>query len=358
MWGQAQNDCEHSANVKVVPDLDRLRIRVVRKESGAIVSAPVVADVMIFCYVAGGPGLVLAAVNIEAGDRVWEMPIGVFSAGYRVAGAIDGFRLFYFDERGLALIDCNSRRELARMENSDEWFATSPPALAANRAFFHDHGGRLWAVDSETLETRWSVVRRGMISYAPPAVSEKTLVAQWVKAGGSCVAGLDVETGECNWELEYSELTRGTCTLVGDCAFLPLFHEDTVLGLDVESGDVLWQRRVEAWPGRPHMDHVGFCVADQKLIHGMSPSYYEALDQATGDTVWRFKTTSPCPSHPIAGEGWVLFVALDGTVSWLATDSGDLLARCSVKERILHAPAMTDRGLFLVSESGTIWCVS
>ncbi len=197
-----------------------------------------------------------------------------------------------------------------------------------------------------------------MISYAPPAVSEGVVITQWIRAGDSRIAGLDLESGECRWELKPSELVRGTCTLNGGRVFAPLFQEDAILALDAETGEVLWKKPVERWPERRYEDHVGFCVSEQKLFHGMSPSFYEALDQATGDVVWRFSAKSPCPCHPIAGTGWTAFVARDGTISWLSTDEGRLLAKFSVGEGILYAPAMTDRGLFVVSEAGTIWCIS
>ncbi len=358
MWNQVQNDCGHTARAQGPFPLDGLGGKAVRRDMDQIISAPLVSGDLVFCYVARGFNLTLTATEIESGEQAWERPVKVYSSGYRGTGALRESSLYCLDELGLAIVDMRSGELLARMKNSDEWLATSPPTLNEERIFFHDHAGRLWAADADTLDSRWIVRRRSMISYAPPAVSEKVVIAQWIKAGLSCVAGLDVETGECMWELERSDLIRGTCTLHGGRAFMPVSQEDAILALDAETGAVLWKHSVETWLERQYLDHLGFCVADQKLLHGMSPSFYEALDQATGEVVWRFKTESPCPYHPIAGPGWVVFVARDGTVTWLSTDNGQMLARFSAGEEIFLAPAMTDRGLFVVSKAGTIWCIS
>ncbi|MEM7351484.1 MAG: PQQ-binding-like beta-propeller repeat protein [Acidobacteriota bacterium] len=324
---------------------------------GQILSTVTVSKDHVFCYLAREFELILTAIEIDSGEPAWERPIGIFAAAYWAAGALQGSRLFYCDEQGLAAVDSRSGSLLTRMENSDDWLATSPPTLLGDQLFFHDHAGRLWAVDTETLEPRWNVERRGMISYAPPAVSGNGLIAQWIQARCCRIARLDLRTGECAWELERSELGRGTCTVHKGLVFVPLVHAQLILALDIETGEVVWERRFERQPEGQSMDQMGFAVDDKRLFHSLSPTRYEALDQATGDVAWRFETNNSCPFHPIVGRGWTMFVARNGTITWLASDSGQLLARFSIGKDILHAPAMTGRGLFVASDGGTLWCL-
>ncbi|MCP3998833.1 MAG: hypothetical protein GY722_27740 [bacterium] len=81
------------------------------------------------------------------------------------------------------MADSRTGRPLARAKNEDGWLATSPPTLIADRLLFHDHAGRLWAVDAETLNVAWATERPGMISYAPPVAAEEVLVTQWIGSG-------------------------------------------------------------------------------------------------------------------------------------------------------------------------------
>ena len=356
MWNQAQGDSLHSGRVNVRLNSRGFVPSVVRKMAGTIISAPVSADNIILLYTATDDGLLLSAVEAEAGEMIWEKSISMFTTGYWTAGAIVDSTLYCFDAGGLAGLATASGDELMRLPNDkDGWLATSPPTVSGEGIFFHEDAGKLLNVDRKSMDLRWTVWRRGMISYAPPAIADDRLIAQWIRAGKSLVSGIDVATGECCWELEMPELARGVCTLLNGAAYLPLFGQDCILAVDAKTGRGLWRQKVDPRRGRDFPDYVGFCVPNGNLVHCMSPDYCEAIDPLSRKILWRSPIESPVVCAPVADEDSVIVAMENGTIARLSATTGEVIVNCSLGEEVIFTPALTDYGLFLATTDGTLW---
>ncbi len=181
------------------------------------------------------------------------------------------------------------------------------PVLADGMVYFGSNDRTLYALDSQTGQTRWSFALPEVGT--SPAVVDGTL---YIGSGSSLVA-LDSRTGQKKWK-----------SAAVDCCYM----DTSPVVVDGE-------------------------------IYAKSRGYLRALDIQTGQEKWKFKLNTWTASSPAVADGTVYFgdatlVAVDsqtGSLKWKFSDGGKIAASPSIAGGVVYVGSYD--GIFYAVDSQT-----
>ena len=143
-----------------------------------------------------------------------------------------------------------------------------------------------------------------------PAVADG---AVYVGAGDGRLYALDIRRGQEKWKSETAAgVGEGSCPAVsGEVVYFGC-DDGNLYAVDAQSGQTNWTF------------FAGFCtwgsgvwsspsISGRAAYVGGHDSLY-ALDLATGEKLWRFKTDRPIISSPAVSDGVVYFTSTGGTL--------------------------------------------
>lgn len=219
--------------------------------------------------------------------------------------------------------------------------------------------------EEDWLVYRGSVERRGWVPHgvdAPLTLTWSTRIGSAIPssplvAGGEVyvvsidgrVVLLDAMTGE----------KRGRKALRSDVLATPALRDVRLFiattgrkrrfwtAMDLREGKILW--RVEGGGVSSPL------VAGGQVIVGSDRGEVVALDERTGEEIWRFKTEGPVRSAPAFSAGDV-YVGCDGDrVYRLNGETGVLLWERDVNGSVYGAVAVSEEGVYVVTTSGWLY---
>lgn len=220
----------------------------------------------------------------------------------------DGSTLFG-NEYGVVALDPNTMTERWRY---GDHYVEVPPACWSNLvlAVGRNEIGELVALDPETGERRWtipvpgrpwSVVVADGIAYA--------LAGRDHDDDGPTVVAVDLDSREILWRRTPGSSPRSLAAVREDVLVVGT-SEGTVLALDVESGERIWETRVnedyQVWSSPT--------IAGDTVYVGSEDGTVVALDCNSGVEVWRLETPHPVQSNPSVVDGVCYVADNHGTV--------------------------------------------
>lgn len=134
--------------------------------------------------------------------------------------------------------------------------------------------------------------------------------------------------------------------------------KETLVGFDLETGKAVWKRNLGDVSSSPQL-----CWG--KIFVGSSSGILWALDQGSGEELWRFETSAPilstpaCHESPAAGlSGQVVcFGSTDGRL--LALDGGgQMIWAFDARGAIYSSPALKNGKVFFGSVNGEVHAVN
>jgi outer membrane protein assembly factor BamB len=134
---------------------------------------------------------------------------------------------------------------------------------------------------------------------------------------------------------------------------------ETLVGFDLETGKAVWKRSLGDVSSSPQL-----CRG--KILVGSSSGILWALDQGSGEELWRFETSAPILSTPAchesaaagAGGEVIYFGSTDGSLRALASDGGQMIWAFDAKEGIYSSPAVKNGRVFFGSANGEVYGVN
>lgn len=319
------------------------------KSVGAMVSEVVVFGDRV---AVGDTGGVLSVLNLESGELVWKR---TFEAGIEAAPAVVGdLILVGCDDGVLYALEAESGEVRWQVETDDKISAGVNVAYDVEGieggvlVILNGYDGVCRALQATDGAEVWSFVSEGPINGTPAVVD-----GSWVVFGGcdQSLYCLDLKSGE------RVRMIEGEAPIVSTVGTIGSFvawgdHANRVVGGDAVSGEVLWVYRDRNFPfmGAPAVDDLRVYIGGRdKKIH--------AIDRATGELVWKFRTGSRVESSPILFEDGLVCGSSDGRLYALGLEKGEERWLLDLGESLVAAPVFA-RGVFLIgSEAGTLFAL-
>ena len=200
----------------------------------------------------------------------------------------------------------------------------------------------------------WKAVVDGSVESIEPPVGNVLPV------GANDIFGLDIETGEIVWYVDYY---GPTCTDIESDAGV-LFTGPKAFAIDVRTGKILW----DLWEskelyggyhavgyGKLYATEAGQCFAIDDARFGKGTSIM-AFDEFTGELLWTFDTLSDTYSDIAVGGGLVLCGSSNCTVYALDHETGEVVWTQKTTDWASVYPVI-EGGRALVYSARTLICV-
>jgi len=158
----------------------------------------------------------------------------------------------------------------------------SSPTLAEGTLYVGSAGKKLYAVDAETGQVRWSFAAQASIR-SSPAVSDGTVYFGSWDGNVYAVSG---ESGEEVWSYDSGAPVQGSPAVVGDRVIVGS-RSARVLALDALDGEVEW---TYVFADGSWVESSPAVVGDIVYVGSSDALVLLALDARSGAEVWRFKT--------------------------------------------------------------------
>lgn len=261
------------------------------------------ADGMVYCS-EGGPNPTISALDIKTGERVWRTELGADTGEYAIGPTVAGGRVFVSTRantrrgpkpdnfRGaVTALDAKTGDILWRRRNIYSWSPMASDGKVLACPMWSSPDEKLYLLDCATGRTIWAKTRVAN-HYNPPITLAKDLILY--QPWGPKLHALSRKTGEPQWIFHNEFTSAGCCTpaISGQFAYLGT-------SVPKKTGDIESLR--------------GFRLADAPSTTGKYGTV-NAIDLATGKSVWRFPTTNTVCGDPAIAYGRLYFASRDGRV--------------------------------------------
>ncbi len=339
---------------------------------GAVRGSPRVAQGVV--YVGSGDGN-LYAVDEKAGRELWHTDMGAPVIGTPAISADLGTIFVTSRAPYLHALDRRTGKMRWRFRTGEPlpflWgfdFWASSPALSGNAVYFGAVDGHVYAVDARTGREIWKFATKGRV-LASPAVDRGVV---YVGSVDGRLYALDAATGRPAFTFE----TKG----VGIDSEKVGFDRTSIVSSPALSDELVYFGgrdgffyAVERKTGRERWryDHqVSWVMSSPRLssalvfVGSSDGHFFHALRAATGEEVWRFRTSGRVLSSGAvaeegdSGPGVVYFGCSDGRLYAVDAQTGVERWRFTTGDQILSSPFVSNGSVFVGSDDGGLYAFS
>lgn len=169
--------------------------------------------------------------------------------------------------------------------------------------------------------------------------------------------GLDIETGELLWDSESKGWPGDCCDFETDAGVL--FTGQGPFAIDPKTGEILWAGKVKKYGsyhavgyGKLFVTEFNFCMFGSDYRDQTS---LMAFDEFTGNSLWTFDAHSVITSDLETGRGLVMFGCEDGTVYALDHETGKITWTVKTGRVVRTKPVVAGDCAFISSDS--LYCI-
>ncbi len=278
------------------------------------------------CFVAA---LMIAAVGCSGAPPVdpdWTQQAGVQVLRMRwVKKLSPSLPNFFIPE----LVEENDRFD--PVENGSAGFDSD-----RRRAFMGASTGGLYCLDIQRGETIWRFDIDDAVGSTP--LYHPGRKAVYFGADDGVFYALHARSGRKLWATDTGSEVRREAILYSDTLYI-VNADNTVLALDPDNGEVIWQYRRPPIEGFSSAGHAGLRLHQSYLLTGFSDGYVAAIDSVGGNVIWAQDLASEvstvskdgtvklidADATPVVADGVVVAASVAGGLQGLDTESGTLL---------------------------------
>ncbi len=180
-------------------------------------------------------------------------------------------------------------------------FIYQTSAISNNVLYAKNQDEALYALDAMTGELKWSYPLDSFAFTSP--VLHGNLV---IFVDSYSIKALSTVSGTLAWEFEpqvSTQLAFGSSAIYSDTVYANANHR--IFALDVETGDLVWQKQMEA------DIRYSISVVNGVLFMGSDDNKIYALDAANGNELWSYQTGFYVRTHPAIAGGKVIVASRD-----------------------------------------------
>ncbi len=237
------------------------------------------------------------------------------------------------------------------------------PTVADGTVYFGSDDGKVYALDADTGNLRWSYpTTAGPVDSSPagpvdssPAVADGTV---YFGGGDSTVYALDADTGNLRWSyptkgpVDSSPAVADGTVYFGSDDRDPRSGDAKVYALDADTGNLRWsyltKESVNSSPA----------VADGTVYIGSDNDTVYALNATTGHLRWSYQSRAPVRSSPAVADGTVYIGSDDGTVYALNATTGQPRWSYPTGADVVPGPAVADGTVYIGSDNDTVYALN
>lgn len=254
---------------------------------------------------------------------------------------------------------------LSQIEGEELWRTRlssdilSAPQSAENIVVVLTEDSRVYGLSAKTGEIIWNYKHTAPLlqlrGSAPVIIDEGKV---YVGFANGFVSGLDLKTGQLLWQQAVS-YPRGRSEIdrivdvngrmaVEDDILYAVNYQGRVVAIDTRSQRLLWEKEFSSYAGLSVNDDAVFITDDESVVW--------ALNRNTGDTLWKQpdllyrELTAPTVFHNMIAVG-----DYQGYVHLIQADNGQILGRIQVGSDPINTPPITlGNDLFILSSGGDL----
>lgn len=238
----------------------------------------------------------------------------------------------------------------------------APPAIGAGMVVVRSGDNRLYGLDAQTGQRKWSY-QRPIPALSIRATTAPVIAEQLAFAGfpGGKVLAINVLTGVAVWEGTVS-LPKGANELerISDIVAAPVIgarelcavaHQGRLACFDMTNGSLLWARDVSSAVGLALDNRAVYVTDDKGIVH--------AFDRSGGGTLWKQEKLVNRPvSAPIVRQGHLMIADGSGNVHLLSREDGAMKGRIAIGSGLVSAPLQSlDSGVLIQTRRGALVAV-
>ena len=290
-------------------------------------------------------------------------------------------------------IDLETQKLLWSHETDDTIQAA--PALSNNRVFVGSGDNHFLALDLKTGDQIWSHEGTEKFPSAPVIVASPDGTSEWVLVNGydGIVRCLNTADGKPIWTYKTDDYINGTPAIIDD-TFVAFGGCDKVIHvLNLTDGTLKNEVPTDAeiissvatlgnniycttyanqlvatpaeaealeWICEPEdFPFSSSPAVNEQLGHvyiGSKDKHLHAVDTATGNLVWKFRTGGPIESSPLVFDDAIVFGSNDGRL-YAITFEGKELWTLDLGEKLTAPPIFAQDRLIITGAKGTIFVI-
>ena len=307
--------------------------------------------------------------------------------------ALANGRVYLGTEKGrLHCLAADTGKERWHFDTKDA--ITGAPATSGPRVYLTSNDGHLYALNAETGAEVWQFSTDEKISSGATVIKNPAGDEEWVLVNGydgttrvlhaadgkivwtyktndyingapAVVDGRYVVFGGCDAKLHVVNLADGSLvhTIAAD-AYIPASigtfgtmafcgnYANQTVAFDVPAGKVAW-----TYEDRPMPFFSSPAVNERLVLIGSRDKNLHAIQRATGQVAWKFKTGGRVEGSPIVFTDGVLFGSADGRLYAASLDTGAELWRLELGEALVASPAFGENQIIVGGEKGTVFAI-
>lgn len=223
----------------------------------------------------------------------------------------------------------------------------SPASTDGERILFGGYDGQLYCVDRKG-EILWKLETEGQVHSSPAIVEGKTFVS----GCDQMLRVIDIGSGKEIGSLDLGGYTAASPAVVGDRVYVGTFSNQ-VVAVDWKKLEKVWHFEDE----RRKFPFYASCAVGEKLVIAAGrDKTIHALDRATGERRWAYRTRARVESSPVLVGEHVLAPSGDGNIYLLTRDGGKKVWTHEGSASFLASPAIARDRMIIGDEDGHIYC--
>ncbi len=306
-------------------------------------AGPIVAKSNV--YAADADGNVIA-LKLGSGDELWKKK---FDASFLASPAYDDGVLYIGDTDG-------KLHALDALSGEEKWEYDTKREIDAGANFYGDNvlvtsqSGNLFAISKKDGQLQWQYETGDQLQCGPSLAGKLTFL-------GGCDQHLhivDVETGKAVVDkIPIEAPTGSTPCVVGSLVLVPTY-KGQIWAFETPTNKLAWKFE----DSKLASEFKNSVASSQGIVVAVTGSRKVlGLDVETGKLLWNRSLERRTDNSPIIAGNHVIVAGSDGKVHRFELKSGDELPVIELKGSFMGSPAVADGKIVLASARGDIYCL-